>query len=97
MSVKDYPSQEAAGRHGYVVHSRRDLDTYLLIRDCPFCGQETRTIVPSQELWDWEHGAFAQVAFPTLTADEREQVMTGTHGECWDKYMKDPEEENDNA
>lgn len=93
MSVRDWPSQ---GRNGYVVVNASMAedhglsvalrhDEYLIIRDCQFCGREARTIVPSQGLWDWEHGKFAQQAFPHLTADLREQVMTGTHPECWDR------------
>jgi len=65
---------------------------YLIVRDCPFCDEASVVKVPAQGLWDWEHGKFAQAAFPNLTATEREQVMTGTHGECWDRYMKEPEE-----
>jgi len=84
MSVKDYPSQEAYGRHGYVVLNAADAGFYIIVKDCPFCGLEARTVVPGQGLWDWEHGAFVQTAFPMLDADEREQVMSGTHGECWD-------------
>lgn len=94
MRLKDHPSQP--GRFGYVVLKSARPDQYTLVRDCPFCHEDSRVQVPAQGLWDWEHGAFAQIAFPTLTADKREQVMTGTHGECWDKYMSDPEEENDN-
>lgn len=100
MRLSDFPDQ---GRPGYVVVNAsmiedRNLpfalrhDEYLIVRDCPFCGQGATTIVPAQGLWDWEHGAFAQNAFPALSAAEREQVMTGTHPECWDRFMKDPEE-----
>lgn len=100
MRLSDFPDQ---GRPGYVVvnasmvesmglHATLHPDQYLIVRDCPFCGQGATTVVPAQGLWAWEHGTFAQVAFPTLSAAEREQVMTGTHGECWDRYMKEPEE-----
>lgn len=92
MKVADFPDQ---GRPGYVVVNTSmaedmALDTvpgineYLVVRDCSFCREGAVTIVPAQGLWDWEHGTFAQVAFPHLTADQREQVMTGTHPECWD-------------
>jgi hypothetical protein len=109
MSYKDYPSQEDYGRRGYVVlramdTSRRDPDTgsmvidhanYVIVRDCRFCKQEARVTVPAQGLWDWEHGAFAQNAFPNMSADQREMVMTGTHPECWDRFMSDPEDEEE--
>lgn len=101
MRVSDFPDQ---GRPGYVVVNAsmvedRNLDVvlnydqYLVVRDCPFCNEGCVTKVPAQGLWNWEHGEFAQTAFPTLTATEREQVMTGTHAECWDRYMKDPEDD----
>lgn len=103
MRLTDFPSQ---GRPGYVVVNPsmvedRGLsvvlnhDEYLIVRDCPLCGQGCSTVVPSQGLWDWEHGKFVQEAFPNLSADDREQVMTGTHPWCWDRYMSDPEEDNE--
>ena len=105
--LKDYPSQEAAGRHGYVVV--RAMDTmnlhpedgpgpkvdhanYVIIRDCPLCNKESRVIVPAQGLWNWEHGEFVQRAFPELSAGEREQVMTGMHEDCFDDAFKDEED-----
>ena len=30
-----------------------------------------------------EQGALIQDAFPNLTTDEREQLLTGIHPECW--------------
>ena len=100
MELSDFPDQ---GRPGYVVVNAsmaedRNLpvnlgpDEYLIVRTCTFCGKGTATVVPAQGLWDWEHGKFSQVAFPNLTAGEREQVMTGTHDACYDKFMKDPDE-----
>lgn len=35
-------------------------------------------------LVQWEQGMLIQKAFPTLTADEREFIMTGTTPEEWD-------------
>jgi hypothetical protein len=93
MSVKDYPAQP--GRFGYVVLKAVKPDEYVIVRDCMFCGQESRVKVPAQGLWDWEHGKFIQTAMPNLSADEREQVITGTHPACWDEHMKDPDEEGE--
>jgi hypothetical protein len=84
--------QDQPGRHGYFVTTGAAPDTYTIHRKCPFCGEPSHVIVPGPGLWAWEHGEFAQIAFPTLSADEREQVMTGTHGVCWDRHMKEPEE-----
>lgn len=79
--------QNQAGRHGYFVTKGVKPDTYTVHRRCQFCQKMAHTTVPAQGLWDWEHGKFAQDAFPDLTVDEREQVMTGTHPACWDKVM----------
>jgi hypothetical protein len=97
MQLSDFAPQ---GRPGYVVVNASMVEDrglpyslspneYLIVRDCSFCGKGAVTVVPAQGLWDWEHGKFAQDAFPDLTADQREQVMTGTHSECWDRYMKE--------
>jgi hypothetical protein len=92
MAVKDYPSQENYGRIGYVVLNGAYLGSYIIVRDCPFCGQEARTVVSGQGLWDWEHGSFVQTAFPDLTPDEREQITSGTHGPCWDAMFADEDD-----
>ena len=34
-----------------------------------------------------EQGALIQNAFPTLDYDQREQIMTGIHPECWKKMF----------
>lgn len=92
---QNYPKQP--GRDGYVVLNRRVPGTYLLVRRCPFCRQDSQVVVPAQGLWDWEHGKHPQVAFPTLSDAEREIVMTGIHAECWipepdeDEWAEEPE------
>lgn len=104
--VMGFPAQP--GRQGYVVLHRmtgefdpetgreeREYDRYDLVRMCPLCREESRVVVPAQGLFEYEHGAFVQKAFPEMTPGEREQVMSGTHEACWDRYMRDPEEDDD--
>lgn len=61
---------------------------------CPLCGKpaEVRGIRKSAYDW-WRRGAFVQVAFPDLTAGEREILVSGTHGGCFDAAF--PEEDED--
>ena len=40
----------------------------------------------------WKAGTFIQLALPSLSADEREQLMTGTHGACFDIMFPEDEE-----
>ena len=35
----------------------------------------------------YEQGAFVQDAFPNLNIDEREQIISGTHPQCWDELF----------
>lgn len=45
------------------------------------------------DFYAWQDDTLIQVAFPYLSADEREVLKTGTHGKCWDSFMKDVEDE----
>lgn len=59
---------------------------------CPMCGKRA-TLTVSKEGWekyDRGRGDFIQVAFPELTPDEREMLMTGLHPHCWDAMLGPP-------
>ena len=60
--------------------------TINLITTCPFCGQE-HTITVDE--WDYQLWYFAdlpaQKAFPYLSADEREMLISGICPTCWEK------------
>lgn len=92
MTAQEMEWQDQPGRSGYFVTKGVQMDTYTIHRRCPFCGELAHVTVPGKGLWAWEHGEFVQVAFPDLNAEEREMVMTGTHGACWDEAFPEPEE-----
>jgi len=61
---------------------------------CPICGDLSILEIDDPELakriMDWirEDSAerpFVQEAFPQLNADQREQLLTGAHGRCFDE------------
>lgn len=54
---------------------------------CPFCGEAYFTPVRNCDYEAWENGELAQNAFPYLSADERELIMTGICSTCWDKQF----------
>lgn len=59
---------------------------------CILCGRTSTLSVP-QEGWEkYKAGEFVQIAFPTLTADEREMLINGSHPECFD-IMAPPDDE----
>ena len=41
----------------------------------------------------WQNGELIQNALPELSADQRELLISGTCGKCWDKmFLKDFED-----
>ena len=63
---------------------------------CFQCGKEGELEIPT-EIWftglkKSQEGALIQNAFPTLSHDQREQLLTGIHPECWKKMFPAEEE-----
>ena len=54
---------------------------------CFYCGNTGHVEVPLEGVVAHMKGALIQDAFPTLSAVVREQIMTGTHPECWDRVF----------
>lgn len=65
--------------------------TEVLCPKCTVCGNQSVMRVPYEGVEAYRAGAFVQDAFPTLTRDEREVIITGTHPECWDKLFGEDE------
>ena len=63
-------------------------DTTIMIEiACPFCGAVHMIEVNLVDYWDWKDGKLAQDAFPYLTPDEREMLISGICPECWDSMF----------
>ena len=64
---------------------------------CTMCGQGGEVQVPAEEFDKWDHGRgpYIQKAMPSVSADVREQILTGTHPACWDALWKDMETETE--
>jgi len=64
---------------------------------CMCCGEGGSVVVPKAEWekWDKGNGPFIQVAMPSVSADIREQILTGTHPACWDAMWADMEVETE--
>lgn len=56
---------------------------------CPLCGESATLEVTEEGLNRWYAGEFSQDALPELSADDRERLITGTCGPCWDKMFPD--------
>lgn len=51
------------------------------------CGDEGLLELPVDGIAKYESGAFVQDAFPELSAPVREQIITGTHPDCWEQMF----------
>ena len=70
------------------------METYIVLDFiCPFCGDTHFVEVPLEELEAYEAGALAQNAFRSLSATEREQIISHICPECQKMVFEDDEEE----
>jgi hypothetical protein len=58
--------------------------------ECLSCHKIYVFSISHGDYFDWQHGKHAQYAFPYLTNDERELLMSQTCGLCYD-WMFPPE------
>jgi hypothetical protein len=63
-----------------------------VVTRCPFCGKGNFVEVNEDDYDDWCDGTLAQVAFPYLSANEREALISGICPTCWDKMFGGDEE-----
>lgn len=63
----------------------------LIKKISPFTGKINEMDLPVTEnqIRLWQEGVFAQHAFPNLTPDEREFIMTGITPKEWDEAFSE--------
>lgn len=66
-----------------------------IVTTCPFCGRANEVEVNEMDYLDWDDGLLVQDAFPYLSADEREMLITGICPTCWDKMFGEEDEDDD--
>ena len=70
-----------------LIHTRR----------CMVCGDGGTLELPVDGIAKYEAGTHVQDAFPELSKDLREQIISGTHPQCWEDLFgpfSDEEEED---
>lgn len=60
---------------------------------CRFCQRNFAIPVTADQIDRWCAGEMIQRVMPTLSASERELLMTQTCGECFDKMFADDDTE----
>jgi len=59
-------------------------------KPCMVCGKRSEVEITEEQHRQlaYEH---VQVVFPDWTPDQRELLITGTHGDCWDSMFSEDE------
>jgi hypothetical protein len=60
---------------------------------CPLCQKTSDFTLDAEKVEQWRAGGFIQDLFPELTANQREQIISGTHPKCWDILFPDDEDD----
>ena len=63
-------------------------------KTCTVCGEYEVWSLNRQAVESWQGGEYIQNAFPDMSAEDRELLISGTHPACWNKLF--PEDEGDN-
>lgn len=56
---------------------------------CVACGTQHELSLEKSKFDRWQAGEHLQVAFPELTIDERELLISGTCSDCFDNMFKE--------
>ena len=64
-----------------------NLEEVVVVTYCPFCGEAHEIAVNEMDYLDWKDGELAQNAFPYLSADEREMLISGICPSCWNSMF----------
>lgn len=67
----------------------------IVTRPCPFCGRSYEVEVNYMDYLDWQDGELVQDAFPYLSANEREMLISDICPTCWDKMFGVEDEDDD--
>ena len=56
---------------------------------CFVCGRQSHMRVPVEQRLAHIDGAHVQDAYPDMSMQDREQLISGTHPVCWDRMFAD--------
>lgn len=65
----------------------------VLPPQCMMCTTPPKPMTLVKEQYDaWQRDTHIQFAFPEMSADDREMLMSGTHPACWETMWAESEE-----
>lgn len=79
-----------------LVDAETTRNTLRVDGPCVYCHAPQSITVPAAALIAFGEGKFAQDCFPAMPAEQREFLISGICGKCWDQmFPPDDEEDND--
>jgi hypothetical protein len=75
------------------VDAETTRNTLRVDGPCYECKKPQAVTVPAAAFIKFGQGGFAQDCFPALPAEQREFLISGICGKCWDELF--PEEDED--
>ena len=63
--------------------------TVVTTPPCPLCHKTSIVRLWSEAYARWISGELIQDVWPSMSAEDRELLMTGTHSICWNKMWAD--------
>ena len=64
-------------------------------KTCQVCGNYELWSLDRGAVERWQAGELIQDAFPHMSIDDREIMISGTHPECWNKLFGEKEGEDE--
>jgi hypothetical protein len=56
---------------------------------CLVCRKNSIMKLDKDSYDRWQSGMYVQTAFPRMSPDDRELLISGTHSKCWDARFGD--------
>jgi hypothetical protein len=79
----------------YKVTHENGQHFYHFTGKCIVTGKKVTVKVPGQGLFAYRQGALIQDAFPNMSKDDREFLISGISKEGWDKTFTDEDTEEE--
>lgn len=61
----------------------------IVSRRCRVCGQDSSVEVEPERFVAYRNGGLVQNVWPDRSIEWREQLISGTHPDCWDRLFGD--------
>lgn len=73
-----------AGAIQEIRESKDNTKVLVIIFPCVVCNKSSEVELDREQYEQWQSGMHVQAAFPEMSAEDREILISGTHPECWD-------------